>query len=46
MGVCTMGKRKTTVKSNWWFIQMDLRVLMHKYGKNCTFEELKKLGAL
>ena len=38
--------RKKVTRAKWFFIQMDLKVLMTLYGKDCTFEELKKMGVL
>ena len=34
------------MKTKLWYIQMDLKTLMWKYGKNCTFAELKEMGVL
>jgi len=34
------------MKTKYWYVQMSFRVLMHKYGNNVTFQELKDLGVI
>lgn len=34
------------MRKSWFFIQMDLKVLMYTYGKDITFKELIQLGVI